>query len=94
MPGISCSRLGRGGFAAHQAEPRQRRHQAAGIGMQRIARTARSTAASSTLRPAYITITRCAVSRDDAEVVGDQDHGGAEFALQVDDQFEDLRLHR
>ncbi len=31
---------------------------------------------------------------DHAEVVGDQDHRHAEFALQARDQIEDLRLHR
>ena len=31
---------------------------------------------------------------DDAEVMGDQQHGHAELALQFDDQLQDLRLDR
>ena len=55
-------------------------------------RTARRSAASSILRPAYITITRRAGLGHDAEIVRDQDHGGAGALLQLQHQVEDLRL--
>ena len=46
----------------------------------------------STIRPAYITIDVVAELGDDAEIVRDQDHGGAELGSQARDQLEDLRL--
>ena len=55
-------------------------------------RTASSTGASSTLRPAYITTTRCAGLGDDAEIVGDQHDRRAELLLELEHQVEDLRL--
>ena len=51
-----------------------------------------STGASSTLRPAYMTTTRCGGLGDDAEIVGDQHDGGAGLLLQLEHQVEDLRL--
>ncbi len=48
--------------------------------------------ASSTLRPAYITTTRCAVSAIDAKVVRDQHDGRARAFLHFQHQVEDLRL--
>ena len=61
MPGISASRVARRRLAS-SSQLRDRAEQAARIGVQRRGRTASATAASSTLRPAYMTMTRCAVS--------------------------------
>ena len=62
--------------------------------MQRTANSS-STAASSTLRPAYITTTRCAGLGDDAEVVGDQHDRRAESAPSGRSiSSQDLRLDR
>ena len=49
--------------------------------------------ALSTMRPAYMTCTRSAETRDDAEIVRDPDHRHAEFALHFFDEIENLRLH-
>ena len=46
----------------------------------------------STARPAYITSTSSAISATTPEVVGDDDDGGVELALEVLQQVEDLRL--
>ena len=45
------------------------------------------------MRPAYITATRAATLRHDSEIVGDENHGEAEIALQLREKFEDLFLH-
>ena len=49
--------------------------------------------ASSTICPRYITATRSAMCAP-GEVVGDEDVGDAELALQALQQVDDLRLHR
>ena len=58
------------------------------------ARRAPRVGASSTISPAYMTATRSATSRDDGEVVGDQEHRHPQLGLELCDQLEDLRLHR
>ena len=57
-------------------------------------RTDARSGASSAICPAYITITRCAVSSNNAHVVGDQHQCRAAVTLQRYQQLEDLRLDR
>ncbi len=57
-------------------------------------RTAVAPAPVSTIRPAYITATRSAVSAIDAEVVGDEQQRQVERRLHLAQQVEDLRLDR
>ena len=47
----------------------------------------------STIRPAYITATRSQSCGDDAEIVGDEEHGGAAARGAARPAAEDLRLH-
>ena len=75
MPGIATSCTG------SPAAPSRgtRLEQAARVGMQRAREQRRRPAASSTMRPAYMTATRSAISRDHAEIVGDEQHRRAEL---------------
>ena len=57
-------------------------------------RTACSTAAVSTIRPAYMTATRSASCAIDAQVVGDEQHRHVEPVAQLAQQAEDLELDR
>ncbi len=75
VPGIDSSRAWRP-RAAVDARDRARSGPAYRDGADR--RRARSTVASSTTLPAYITTTRCAGLGDDAQVVGDQHDRHAE----------------
>ena len=56
--------------------------------------TASSVGATSTMRPTYITATRSLTCRTTLEVVRDEQHRQAEPVLQVEQQVDDLRLHR
>ena len=80
MPGISCSRSAAVvAVAAHQGEPRDRGHQAARVGMQRLREQ---------VLDRRLLDLAAGIHHDDAlgglghhaEVVRDQDHGGAELA--------------
>src|SRR3954447_13062310 len=82
----------RGRLAAQQAEPRQRGHQAAGVLVLGICEQ-RAYPRLLHLAPGIHHDDALRSLRHQAEIMGDQDHRSAEFFLQIDDQFEDLRLH-
>ena len=64
-----------------------------GIRVQR-AREQRVAIAISTMRPRYITATRCADVLHHAEIVRDEQVGDAALVLQIAQQVQHLRLHR
>ena len=76
VPAISRQRAVGG---SRRLRARRRRQQAARIGMPRAGASSVARRPFSTMRPAYITATRSAISRDDAEIVGDQQHRHAEL---------------
>ena len=92
MPGISCRRGRAPAGIGLDVEPRERPHQAARVGMQRAARTARSTGASSTMRPAYMTTTRSQVSATTPRSWVIRMMAVPSLLLQLQHQVEDLRL--
>ena len=53
-----------------------------------------SVSASSTIRPTYITATRLLMCAHHAQVVRDEQVGQPEVGLQIEQQVQDLRLHR
>ena len=79
------------GLAAHQVEPRDRGQQAHRVGMQRPGEQLADLGLLDLAAGIHDDDPPRRLG-DDAEIVGDQDHRGAELALQLDDQFEDLRL--
>ena len=88
VPGIAASGSPRRAGVGQRAQQRLR------IGMLRRARRSRPPRRPRRSGPAYISATRCAMPRDDAEVVRDQQQAHALLALQVAQQVEDLLLDR
>ena len=78
---------------ARSAEPRNRIQQPARVGMARPANKS-ATGASSTLRPAYITTTRCAISATTPRSCVISTIAAPVSLLQLAHQVEDLRLDR
>ena len=75
-------------------EPRHRAQQAQGVGVLRAARTARRRGAVSTMRPAYITITRSHRPATTPRSWVIRTIAMPSSRLQPAEQLQDLRLHR
>ena len=75
------------------ADPRERRGQRAGVGVQRRRRRPASAGPVSTTRPAYITGDPVAQVGEHREVVADHHHPDAAVADQVGQHVEHLGLH-